>query len=75
MQKIAVLAGIFALFSAYEGHPMVIEETKLLNTFIITTPYAAAFEQIDESCGIIANDDEDFYLKIKELIQNGRKNG
>lgn len=66
---------LFALYSAYEGHPMVIGETIALETYIITTPYAAASEQIDERCGIIAEDDEDFYFKIKELIQNGRCDG
>lgn len=66
---------LFALYSAYEGHPMVIGETKALGVYILTTPYAAACEQIGDKDGIIATDDEDFYLKLKELIQDGRKDG
>lgn len=66
---------LFALYSAYEGHPMVIGETIALGVNIITTPYAAAKEQISSGNGIIAADDEDFYSGIRTLIENGRSNG
>ena len=61
---------LFALYSAYEGHPMVIGEALALNTYILTTNYAAAEEQIDGVCGSIASSDEDFYQKIKTIINN-----
>lgn len=61
---------LFALYSAYEGHPMVIGEAIAVDTYILTTNYAAANEQIDSKHGIIALSDEDFYQKIKELIKN-----
>ena len=61
---------LFALYSAYEGHPMVIGEAIATGTYILTTSYAAAKEQIDDACGIIAESDEDFYQKIKALIKN-----
>lgn len=61
---------LFALYSAYEGHPMVIGEAIATGTYILTTNYAAAKEQIDSQYGIIALSDEDFYQQIKELIKN-----
>lgn len=59
---------LFALYSAYEGHPMVIGEAEVLGTFIITKNYAAAYEQISENTGIICEDDETFYNTLKNLI-------
>ena len=64
---------LFALYSAYEGYPMVIGETMLLNTAILTTNYAAAKEQIPEEKGQIANDDDEFYFMLKELLINRRR--
>ena len=61
---------LFALYSAYEGHPMVIGEAIAADTYILTTNYAAAGEQIDSDHGTIALSDEDFYQKIRELIKN-----
>lgn len=61
-------ADLFALYSAYEGFPMVIGEAQVLGTFILTTNYAAAKEQIAPQQGIIANDDETFYQELKRLI-------
>lgn len=59
---------LFALYSAFEGHPMVIGETQVLGVKIITTNYAAAKEQINEDQGIICENDEVFYETIKRLI-------
>lgn len=61
-------ADLFALYSAYEGFPMVIGEAQALGTFILTTNYAAAKEQIAPEQGIIAESDEEFYQKLKRLI-------
>ena len=62
-------ADLFALFSAYEGFPMVICEAQVLGTYILTTNYAAAKEQISEDQGFIAENDEEFYQKLKRLIK------
>ena len=64
---------LFALYSAYEGHPMVIGEAIATGTYILTTNYAAAAEQIDGVCGLVASNDEDFYEKIKTIINNETK--
>ena len=62
------MSDLFALYSAYEGFPMVIGETMILNTPILTTNYAAAKEQIPGDKGQIAADDEEFYQLVKTLI-------
>ena len=61
-------ADLFALYSAFEGFPMVVGEAQALDTFILTTNYAAAREQITPEQGIIAESDEEFYQELKRLI-------
>lgn len=61
-------ADLFALYSAYEGYPMVIGEAQALGTFILTTNYAAAKEQVTPEQGIITKTDEEFYHELKRLI-------
>lgn len=61
-------ADLFALYSAYEGFPMVIGEAQALDTFVLTTNYAAAKEQITTEQGIIAESDEEFYQELTRLI-------
>ena len=61
-------ADLFALYSAYEGYPMVVGEAQALNTFILTTNYAAATEQITPEQGVIAESDEAFYQELKRLL-------
>lgn len=61
-------ADLFALYSAYEGFPMVIGEAQVLGTYILTTNYAAAKEQIAPEQGIIAETDEEFYQELTRLI-------
>lgn len=60
---------LFALYSAYEGFPLVIGEALILKTPVLTTNYAAAQEQIPQGCGKIANSDEEFYEFLKSLIE------
>lgn len=62
------MSDLFALYSAFEGYPMVVGETMVLNVPILTTNYAAAKEQIPSDKGVIASDDEEFYSMIKECI-------
>ena len=64
-------ADVFALYSAYEGHPMVVGEAIVLKTPVLTTNYAAADEQVGEKYGTVCRTDEDFYEVLKEKI-NGR---
>lgn len=52
---------LFALYSAYEGYPLVVGEALILHTPILTTAYAAAKEQIPKDCGVIAQTDEAFF--------------
>ena len=61
-------ADLFALYSAYEGYPMVIGEAIVLGTKILTVNYAAAREQINEEQGIICENDEVFCETLKSLI-------
>ena len=61
-------ADLFALYSAYEGFPMVIGEAQVLGAYILTTNYAAAKEQIAPEQGMIAENDEEFYQELKRLI-------
>ena len=61
-------ADLFALYSAYEGFPMVVGEAQALGTPILTTNYAAAQEQVDPDRGVIAKTDEIFYRELKDKI-------
>lgn len=64
-----LMSDLFALYSSFEGFPMVVGEAQALGTYIITTNYAAAKEQIASGQGYIAENDEDFYQNLKRLIQ------
>ncbi len=57
-----------ALYSAYEGYPMVVGEALILDVPVLTSAYAAAHEQIPQEKGYIADDDEDFYRRLKKYI-------
>ena len=60
---------LFALFSAYEGYPLVIGEALILKTPVLTTNYAAAKEQIPKDRGIIAESDGEFLKLLAALIR------
>ena len=60
---------LFALFSAYEGYPLVIGEALILKTPVLTTNYAAAKEQIPKDRGIIAESDGEFLKSLTALIR------
>ncbi|MGN0178095.1 MAG: glycosyltransferase [Monoglobaceae bacterium] len=59
---------LFALYSAYEGFPMVIGEALILKTPILTINYAAAKEQIPLDSGTIADSDEEFFVYLKAFL-------
>lgn len=59
---------LFALYSAYEGFPMVIGEAIALGIPVLTKEYAAAREQISVDKGYVAKSDEEFYDKLKQSI-------
>lgn len=63
---------LFVLTSAYEGYPMVVCEALLLSTPVLTTNYSAAREQIDNKVNgiIVEMDENDIYIKLKELLDN-----
>lgn len=59
---------LFALYSAYEGFPLVIGEALILKTPILTTNYAAAKEQIPPESGTIASSDEEFFEYLENYV-------
>lgn len=59
---------LFALYSMYEGYPMVIGEALIIGTPILTKEYAAAKEQIPEKKGVIVNTDNAYYNCVKKYI-------
>lgn len=63
---------IFVLTSAFEGYPMVVEESLILGVPVVATCYAAAREQIEQGItGIIVDMETDkIFEVIKELLLN-----
>ena len=63
---------IFVLTSDYEGYPMVVCEAMILGVPVVTTPFKAALEIIDDGVnGIVAtNSPEDIAKRLATLIQN-----
>lgn len=63
---------IFVLTSAYEGYPMVVNESLILGTPVVTTCYSAVNEQIiDNYNGVITEMElKNIFLKIKNLLEN-----
>lgn len=62
---------MFLLPSRYEGLPTVIAEALILHIPCLSTEVAGIHELLDTKFGIICdNNEEDFYLKFKELLSN-----
>lgn len=59
---------LFALYSAYEGFPLVISEALILKTPVLTINYAAAREQIPPEGGVIADSDEKFFEYLEDYL-------
>lgn len=66
---------LFVLTSAYEGYPMVVGESLILGTPVLSTNYSAAHEQIlNKYNGIITGMElEDLYLALKDILTNSEK--
>ena len=67
-------ATYFCLLSRFEGYPMVLEEAKILEKFIIITNTASreVIEQYDKSV-ILDNNENDIYEGMKEIIENSNE--
>ena len=62
---------MFLLSSRYEGLPTVIIEALILHIPCLSTEVAGIHELLDTKFGVICdNNEEDFYLKFKELLSN-----
>lgn len=62
---------MFLLSSRYEGLPTVIIEALILHIPCLSTDVAGIHELLDTRFGIISdNNEEDFYLKFKEVLSN-----
>lgn len=67
-------ADYFCLFSYFEGYPMVLEEAKTLNKFILITDTAARENLQNYSNSVIAeNNESGIYETIKKVIGNKYK--
>ena len=68
-------ADFFCLLSNFEGYPMVVEEAKILNKFILTTNTATREALIDYSRNshIVANNEEGVEDALKFAVKNYKK--
>ena len=67
-------ATYFCLLSNFEGYPMVLEEAKILNKFIIITNTASREVVEDYKNSIILeNNEEDIFEGLKKIIENNEK--
>lgn len=66
---------LFVLTSAYEGYPMVVGESMILGTPVLSTNYSAAHEQIiNKYNGIITGMEVgDLYSALKDILENPEK--
>lgn len=66
---------LFVLTSAYEGYPMVVGESLILETPVLSTNYSAVNEQIKNNHnGIITGMEvEDLYSALKDILVNPSK--
>ena len=68
------VADYFCLFSYFEGYPMVLEEAKTLNKFILITDTAARENLINyRNCLISENNESGIYETIKNVLENKMK--
>lgn len=65
-------SSLFVLVSRYEGYPMVIGESLILGTPVLTTNFAAASEQISNGQNgfIVDMEEEAIFSKISEILMH-----
>ena len=69
-------ANAFVLFSYFEGYPMVIEEAKILNKYIVITNTSAreALAGYTKNSEIVTNDEKGIKEGITKIIEKKSKN-
>ena len=69
-------ANAFVLFSYFEGYPMVIEEAKILNKYIVITNTSAreALAGYTKNSEIVTNDEKGIQEGITKIIEKKSKN-
>lgn len=66
-------ADYFCLLSYFEGYPMVLEEAKILDKFIITNTAAKEVVENYEKSIVLENNEEAIYEGLKNVIENKEK--
>lgn len=63
---------LFVLTSNYEGYPMVIQEALILGVPVLTTPYAAVKEQVEDGFNGIVTEmsSESLYSHLRKILEN-----
>lgn len=69
-------ANAFVLFSYFEGYPMVIEEAKILNKYIVITNTSAreALTDYTKNSEIVTNDEKGIEDAITKIVEKKSKN-
>ena len=68
-------ADVVSLFSEFEGYPMVIEEAKVLNKYILATTTATreALVNYSKNSQVVENNEEGIEKAIKFAVKNKKK--
>lgn len=62
---------LFIMSSYFEAYPLTIIEAQLMNIPVLTTNYSSSQVMLDKKYGcIVENNEEEIYLKLKNLIIN-----
>lgn len=62
-------ADIFVLTSDYEAFPMVVRESIITGTPVISTNYPSAYEVVNNYGLVVENDEKSIYEAVKKIIQ------
>lgn len=67
-------ADLFLLSSRYEGLPTVIIEALILHVPCLSTEVAGINQILNDSIGVVSkNNEEDYYLKLKEILLDSKR--
>ena len=61
---------LLVMTSLYEGHCLVVTEAMSLGLPVIASRVAGLVDDIDDNCGILCDDEEDFCKAIFEILDN-----